>query len=163
MSFSFVPTFVLTGVHETQPVKAELDGVMSLHVEVPDANTVLFLVRQSDEFADHEVDIVRATSKWQLTHVSTRDEWRMENEDGRAWTPEPEVGRAVGTALAGMSDGQVTGKAAASVMFDLFLQLEVELARKEPWIARYLPKFFNYHAQKLEAAKTKKVKDVMDS
>jgi len=163
MSFAFVPTFVLTGDHENQPVRDEIGGDVSLHVEIPDRGTIQFLVRESDEFAGHEVDIVRAVSMWKLTHVSTRDEWKLENEDGRCWIPEPEVGRMVGSAIAGLSEGQVTGRAGAALAFDLFLHLEVELAAKSPWISEYFPKFFKHLLQKLEGVKTKKVKDVMES
>lgn len=120
---------------------------------------------------DHDVNVPVAYSTWTVVHVEKKGEYHFKGVskgDGfddleRTWIPEPEVGKSVSEMISGVIDGDLTGKTACSMLFDLLLHLEVELAGDEPWLGTYFPTFFRYYAQKLQRAKVNKVGSVMES
>lgn len=163
MSFKYIPSYRMIDFGENRPVKDELNGDVSLHVFIPDGTAVIFLVREKDEFAGHKVDIIRHSSRW-VVSTTTGGRHKIVNEDDeREWIPEPEIGKQVAAFVQGMSEGHATGNPSASMLFDLFLQLEVELAEPESWLEEYFPALFKTYVQKLAKAKEKKVEEVMES
>lgn len=165
MPFKWSPKLRLISEGYTKPVREELSkGTNTLYAEIPDYDTIVFTVVNFSTMAEHRVDVVLSKSRWVMDHLVLKDEYSFFADDGRTWNPETETGKHAASFLSGISEGDITGKAAASVMFDLFIHLEVELAdKKNPWLKEYFPKFFNYHADRLEKIKLRKVEGIMKS
>lgn len=167
MSLQYSPSFMLVVTDEPQSLHGELSGDHSLRMSVQSATVIQFTVFKKEKFLDYGISVPLVASRWTLSYHSKKGEWQFKGtapgEQERTWIPEPEVGKSLSDMISGVFNGEVSGKTASSMLFDLLLQLEVELAGKESWLEEYFPLFFRYYVQKLHRAKVNKVESVMES
>ena len=169
MSLRFLPTFQLSEDGEAQTLHNELeDGSRSMRATVLSATTVQFSVVKHEEFMGRVVDVTVVTSTWTAILPSKRNDWQFSGAldnfpADRTWSPEPEAGKAVAELIAGLFRGEVSGRTACSMLFELFLHLEIELSGESPWLSQHYPIFFRHYVSKLHKAKLNKVEEVMES
>lgn len=167
MPFQYRPTFVLSAHGETQLLQTELKGEYSILASLDSSTTLSFSVLKQEKFLDYRVSVPVARSNWEVIAHSKKAEWHFRgvgpDDVERTWIPEQEIGKSVSEAISGIFSGNLSGETACSMLFDLFLHLEVELAEKDSWLAEYFPTFFRHYSQKLHRAKVSKVESVMES
>lgn len=125
MPFGYIPTFRFFAAGEAKVVKDELedDDQYYIEVRVPSRECVQFMVRERTEFVGNDVDAVHHVADWTVNYSSQGDVQAFENGKERKWVPDTEIGILLGGAIHGISEEEMTGKAACNVIFELWLQL----------------------------------------